>query len=87
MLLSDGAVAGVLIVSAGVSWPGARALLGAQGICGVRPLCLDALWSLCLCSAKGFVVVTALGPGLAVGRIISVGSWCTWLCALGTFSI
>lgn len=61
ILLSDGAVVGVLIVSASVSWPGARALQGTQSICVVRPLCLDGLLSLCLCDVERFVVVAALG--------------------------
>lgn len=77
---------GVLIVLAGVSWPGARALPRGMGnVCAVRPVCLDALLGLSLYGAEWFVV-TAVGPGLglpagrlAVGRIISVGSCCALL--------
>lgn len=55
---------------------------------------LDALLSLSLYKAEFIVVVAALGPGLsvqagrlAVGRVTSLGSWCAFLWAPGTFSI
>lgn len=52
----------MLIVSAGVSWPGARALPSDTGnIYELKPVCLDALLSLSLYGAEWFVVVAALG--------------------------